>query len=247
MRKGSRIVVASLAGVILFLGGGCRSTRQSIAPDDTFFAPLTALPRPVETKPPMTAVSTEHHSTTGEADSLLNSQRDLERRIGALAVQLDRLEAARRGARSDSAKPVRRAIPPAVAPQPLLVQVGNESINEAERLYASKEYRKTIQSCQDALDRGAAKGMEDRYTFLIGASHYRLKQFDLALVSLKKVLEVKHSSQRAEASFLMGLTYRQLGMRERAATMFEAALKEGPDDDLARSIRLELDRSAKNR
>jgi tetratricopeptide (TPR) repeat protein len=237
---------AALTLVLMVLLTGCRTTRQSVAPEETFFTPLTALPKTVEGKP-QTTVPAPRPQTNGKADSLLNSARDQDRRIGALAVQLGQLEASRRGTRTDSAKSVPRTTVPTVAPKTAPAAIAHESLIEAEKLFASGEYRKTIQWCQNAFERGSSKGIEDKCYFLKGASHYRLKQLDPALVSLKKVLDFKASTKRADASFLMGLTYRQLGMRERAGTMFTAALKESPDDDLARSIRQELDRLAKNR
>lgn len=236
-----------LAALVASLAAGCRTTRPPAVPEETFFTPLTAVPRPVEARPQAASVSEVRPQQSAKADSLLSSQRDQDRRIGALSAQLERLESARRGTRSDTTKPVTRTTQPIVAPKPVVALTDNKAIGEAEKLYASQEYRKTIQVCQDVFERGVGKGIEDRCYFLMGASHFRLKQFDLALVSLKKVLEVKGSSKRADASFLMGLTYRQLGMRQRAASMFEAALKETPDDDLAQSIRQELDRLSRNR
>ncbi len=236
-----------LAGMFLLLTGGCGTTRQSAASDETFFVPLTALPRPVETRPQASTVPAAQPQPAAKADSLLRNQRDQERRIGALTAQLERLEASRRGTRPDSAKTVPRITPPVVAPRVAATPTELKSIDEAERLYASQEYRKTIQSCQEMIQRGVDKGNEDRFYFLMGASHYRLKQFDLASVSLKKVLGAKGSTRRADASFLLGMTYRQLGMLDRAASMFDAALKESPDDALARSIRQELVRLTKNR
>jgi len=235
------------AAVFLMLLAGCRTTRPTVPPEETFFIPLAELPKPATIKPQTPAISAPQTRPAGKADSLLNSQRDQDRRIVALAEQLERLEATRRGARPDSTKPVPRTTQPLAAPKPVSTPPDDKAIGAAERLYASGEYRKTIQWCQDALERGALGGIEDQCYFLMGASRYRLKQFDLALVSLKKVLDVKASSKRADASFLMGLTYRELGMRERSATMFGAALKESPDEGLARSIRRELDRLAKNR
>lgn len=239
---------AALTLVLTLLLTGCRTTRQSVAPEETFFAPLTALPKTAEGKPQtLTVPAAARPQTNGKADSLLNSLREQDRRIGALAVQLGQLEASRRGTRTDSAKPVPRTKVPTVAPKTAPAATEHESLIEAEKLFASGEYRKTIQWCQNAFESGSSKGIEDKCYFLKGASHYRLKQLDPALVSLKKVLDFIASTKRADASFLMGLTYRQLGMRERAATMFTDALKESPDDDLARSIRQELDRLARNR
>lgn len=246
----SGLLLARLAASVVLLTAGCRTTRPPAASDDTFFAPFTAVPKPAEVKPSAPAVSDARPQEPGKVDSLLGNQQEQERRIRSLAVLLERLESSRRGTRSDTAKPAPRTQQPVVAPKPVAAPPENKDIkdiSEAEKLFASQDYRKTIQWCQDVFDRGVGKGIEDRCYFLMGASHYRLKQFDLALVSLKKVLEIKGSSKRADASFIMGLTYRQLGMRQRAATLFEAALHEAPDDNLARSIRQELDRLAKNR
>lgn len=243
----SGIVLAGLAGIIVLLTAGCRTTRPPAAPDETFFTPLTAIPRPAEPKPPTAAVSKPRPQPLGKADSLLNSQRDQTRRIGALAAQLERLGVARRRTSSDKAKSVPPTAQPVVTPRPVAVSPAIEAISVAERLYASQEFRRTIQWCQNAFNRGVDKGIEDRCYFLMGASHFRLKQFNLALVSLRKVLEFEGSSKKAEALFIMGLTYWQLGMRQRAESLYEAALQEAPDDDLARSIRQELDRQVKNR
>jgi tetratricopeptide (TPR) repeat protein len=236
-----------MTGVVVFLLAGCGSAHQSATPDDSFFTPLKELPRPAEPRSQTTAPPEARPSQPGRADSLLTSQRDQDRRIGALAVLLEQLETARRGVRSDSARVSPQTTKPVVAPKPVVPLPESQTILEAEKLYALQEYRRTIQVCQDVLSRGADKGIEDRYNFLAGASHFRLRQFDLALVSLKKVLEVKGSHKRADASFIMGLTYKQLGMRQRAASMFEAALNEKPDDELAASVRRELDRLSKNR
>jgi tetratricopeptide (TPR) repeat protein len=231
----------------MVLLSGCGTTSPSAAPDDTFFTPLTELPRPAETAPQAVTVPEVRSQQPERVDSLLRSQRDQDRRIAALAVLLEQLESARRGVRPDSSKVAPPKAKTVAASKPVVPTPESQTIVEAERLYALQEYRRAIQLCQKVFDRGADKGLEDRYRFVVGASHFRLRQFDLALISLKEVLEIKGSLKRADAFFIVGLTYRQLGMRQRAASMFEAALKESPGDELAASIRRELDRLAQDR
>jgi len=243
----SRLALVTLAGMTLLVAGGCRVSHQSVASDETFFIPLTTSPGIAEVKAQTTAPTSVRPRPGGNADSLLSIQREQERRIGVLAVQVGRLEASRRGTRTDTVKAAPRTSPHSVTPAPAAVAAAGQTLEVAERLYGSREYRKALGLCQELIQQGLAKGKEGRCYFLMGASHYRLKQFDLASVSLKKSLEFKGSSKRADASFLLGMTYKQLGMLDRAAVMYQAALKESPDAALARSLRRELDRLAKRR
>jgi TolA-binding protein len=239
----SRWMLILLTGALLLLGGGCRTPQPSIASDETFFTPLTAAPQRIETA----VLSDAQLHVGGRVDSLLKSQREQERRIRVLAEQVDSLGASRRGGRSDSVVTAARSVK-AVSPAPAAVVKVNKTVVDAERLYASGEYSKTILLCQELIKQGLAKrGDRSRCNFVMGASYYRLKQFEPAIAPLKRVLESKVTSKRADATFLLGLTYKQLGRLDDASSMYEAALKESPPDALVPSIHRELDRLKKKR
>ncbi len=232
--------------MLLMLLTGCSGSKLSVASDDTFFEPLKALPRVVETRPQPPTKAPTQSSVAEDIDSLQRSQRDQERRLAALVAQLQLLESRNRELPSDSA---RRASQPSVSSSERGRRVAPSvvsEISEAERLYNAREYRQTIKRCEDLL-KGEAGGVDERCYYLLGASYYRLKKFDLASVYLKKALTVEGSTQKAESYFMLGLTYKQLGMAGRARTMYEAALKESPRDDLKQSLRKELRRLAKTR
>lgn len=251
MRKivhhGARLLVPFSAALGLFLLTGCRIARPDIASDDTFFVPETAMTR--QAPEPEIAVTPEKPPpirAEREITSLEQSQREQAARIESIAARLDSLRSARSRVRPDSVVEPPRMVP-RVVPKPKPSAEGGRTVGEAEKMYAARNYEGTIKLCQDLIQAGLKKGTETRCYFVMGASHYRLKEYGLAAASLKKALEFGSSPKRADVTFLLGLTYKQLGMTDEAISMYQMALKESPGSDLARAIRQELDRSLRKR
>ena len=104
-----------------------------------------------------------------------------------------------------------------------------------------------VKGFQELLWRGVSKDVEDRYQYMLGASHYNLRQFGLAAAPLRRVVNWKGSEMKADASFVLGQVYRQFGASRQARSMFEAVLKESPSIDRAAAARQELKELASNK
>jgi len=242
-----RLLVVLSSIQVLVLLTGCHSAKTVIASDDTFFVPETAVTRRVaELTTPPVPLKPPPSQPGRDISNLERSQREQEARIESLAARLDSLRSARGKARADSAAESARPVPP-VAPKPLPWKEGANTVSDAEKMYAARNYHGTIKLCQDLVQSGLMKGTETRCYFVMGASHYRLKEYGLAAASLKKAREFEVSPKRADATFLLGLTYKQLGMTREAVSMYQTALAESPGVDLGRAIRTELDQIQKIR
>jgi TolA-binding protein len=171
------------------------------------------------------------------ADSLLRGQKDQDRRIGALTGQLQLLETSRKGDKVDSARSEEKP-PDSITRSSETPSRG--SYEETLRQYEAGEYIAAAEGFRKLLQSGVPKEVEDQYHYMIGMSQFKLKRFDLAAASLTVVAKWKGSKLRADAYFVLGQTYKQLGASRQAKSMFEAALKESPKADLAEAARNEL-------
>ncbi|MDP2885498.1 MAG: tetratricopeptide repeat protein [Ignavibacteria bacterium] len=230
------VVILSLLAVCSVING-CRSSGEATNPDEGFFEPLKSIDRPVVPKPSKAGDAVKSPAGGQRADSLLTSQKDQERRIGALSEQLQLLESSRRGARADSSKELK------TPSAQLSKQDGlpaSPAYEEVLQHYNAGRYKAAVEGFQELLRRGVSKDAEDQYHYMVGASHYHLRQFDLAAASLKRVVNWKGSKLKADAYFVLGQVYRQFGASRQAKSMFEAVLKESPRNDLAAAARQEL-------
>ena len=216
---------------------GCKSSRQATTPDEGFFEPLKSIERPAVPKPSKVGDAVKPPAGGQRADSLLSSQKDQERRIGALSEQMQLLETSRRGVRPDSSKEMKA--PSAQIPKQDVLPA-SPAHEEVLQHYNAGRYKAAVEGFQELLRRGVSKDVEDQYHYMLGASHYNLRQFDLAAASLRRVVNWKGSKMKADAYFVLGQVYKQFGASRQARSMFEAVLKESPRNDLAAAARQEL-------
>lgn len=237
------VAILSLLAVCPVING-CRSSRQATDSDEVFFEPLKSIDRRVVPKPSKAGDAVKPNAGVQRADVLLTSQKDQDRRIGALSEQLQLLETSRRGARADSSKKL-KAPSAQISKQDGLP--GSLSYEEALQHYNAGRYKAAVKGFQELLWRGVSKDVEDRYQYMLGASHYNLRQFGLAAAPLRRVVNWKGSEMKADASFVLGQVYRQFGASRQARSMFEAVLKESPSIDRAAAARQELKELASNK
>lgn len=219
----------------------------SVQPPPVRPAPAQAPPtQPALARPPRVEPVKPAPLTAKKADTSRAVPNAAERRIAELQEQLRLLESSRNGVRTDTARAVVR--PPTTTQTNAIPAATSENgLAEAERLYEAREYRRTIEYCQEQLRKGSGEESTHLFNFYIGASHYNLRRFDPTLVFLKKALQAPGSKKRAETLFILGMTYGQLAMTSRSREMFETLLRESPPADLAQSARRELQKLEKNR
>jgi TolA-binding protein len=225
----------SLLAIVVSIGG-CRSSKQATA-DEGFFQPLKSVERSAAPKPSKVANAQKPSASDKLADSLTERQREQGRRIGALTGQLQILETSRKSDKPDSSKA--RGAQPDKASRPA-VQPAPGKYEEFLRQYEAGQYKAAADGFRGLLQSGVPKDVEDQYHYMIGMSNFKLRQFDQAAASLKTVANWKGSKLRAEAYFVLGQTYKQLGASRQAKSMFQSVLKESPKADLARAARNEL-------
>jgi TolA-binding protein len=222
--------------VIAVVAGGCRSSRQAPL-NEGFFEPLKSVDRSATSRPTKVVEGRKSSSLDQMTDSLLSRQKEHERRIGDLAGQMQLLETSRNG---DTVVSSRRAIPPPVGgPQPAAEPVPGK-YKEVQRMYEAGQYKAAIEGFRALLQSGVPKDVEDKCHYMLGMSYFKLRQFDLAAASMKTVTNLKGSGLRADAYYVLGQTYKQLGANRQAKSMFEAVLRVSPKPALADSARNEL-------
>lgn len=219
---------------LMMITAGCRSSKQATI-SDGFFEPLKSIDRPAPLRQSTVADAQKPSSPDQFADSLLNRQREHERRIGVLTGQLQLLETSRRGNKADSSLRGVRQSPskPDIQPTP-------GKFEEFSHQYETGQYKRAAEGFQGLLEAGVTKDVEDQCRYMIGLSYFNLRRFDLASASLKIVADRKGSKLRADAYFVLGQTYRQVGASRQAKTMFESVLRESPKPGLAEAARNEL-------
>jgi TolA-binding protein len=227
--------VLSLIAIALF-ASGCRSSKEA-AVNEGFFEPLTSVSLPAAPKTSRLAEAQKPSQWDQLADTLLKRQKEQERRIGALTGQLQRLGTSGQSNKTDTSRAT--GTHPQKAPA-TDVQLSSGKYQEFLRLYEAGQYKAASEGFRGLLQGGVPKEVEDQYHYMLGMSHFKMRQFDQAAASLKTVANWKGSKLRADAYFALGETYKQLGAGRLAKSMFEAALKQSPKADLAQAARKEL-------
>jgi TolA-binding protein len=229
----------SLAAICSFFTS-CGSSTQATSSDDTFFEPVKSLDRPSTPKPAEAEKSKRQSEWITKADSLLNAIKEQERRVNALTAQLQLREATRAAAPPDSSSIVKKQLPQPSKPPSRGEQPVALMYEDALRLHKSGKYQSAINAFQELLRRGIEKDLEDNCHFWIGVSHFNLREFDLALTSLRRVIDWIGSNKKADAYLMLGQTYERLGDGQQAKSMYEALLKEFPRSELAPAARRKL-------
>jgi TolA-binding protein len=220
----------------VLLGEGCGSSKKGTNADDLFFVPVQSLQTAIASTPSQTAVNAKPLSTDAKADSLLGRQREQERRIGALSAQVQRLESSRKGAAADSSMEAKGKSSP-VNPE---TKISSGRDEEVTRLYESGQYKAAAEGYRNLLQSGVPADVEDQYNYKLGVCYFNLRQFDLASVALRRIVSRKNSTMKGDAYFILGQTYKQLGVSRQAKTMFEAVLRESPGSGLEAAARAQL-------
>jgi TolA-binding protein len=231
------VCTCALAFVLAAFLAGCRGSRDAAGANEGFFEPLKTVNRTPAVKPSPGIVQNSNSGLDRMADSLVRQQKEQERRLGALAGQLQLLESSRKGEQRDPTTEVAKL--PAKQPVAETLPVSRAD-DEVIRLYESGQYGTAVDGLQGLIRPGISKDLEDRYHYMLGVSYLHLRQFDRAASSLKVITDRKRSTLRADAYFILGQTYKQLGAKALAKRMFESVLRESPKEALAASAREEL-------
>jgi TolA-binding protein len=211
--------------------GGCGSSSED------FFEPQKTVNRPAAPKPSKVADAQKPSASATPADSLVKRQREQDRRIGALTGQLQVRDSSRKDGKVDSSGAAGKQPDRVTRPDG---RAASAKYEESVRQYEAGRYKAASEGFRELLRSGVPKDVEDQYHYMLGMSHFKMRQFDLAAASLKTVANWKGSKLRADAYFVLGQTYKQLGASRQAKSMFEAALRQSPKADLAEAARNEL-------
>ena len=232
--KGSAVLLVLILAVAG--GEGCGSSTRLSNTDDSFFVPLTSVEKQAASKPMQSPERTTTATTGSRADSLLGRQREQGQRIGELSTQIQRLEASRTNVAANSSREAYDKSSP-VRPDTQLVANRYEDIL---RLYQSGRYKAAAEGFRALIVPGLSPDVEDQYNVLLGQCYFKLRQYDLASVALKKVVSRKNSKRKGDALLILGQSYQQLGFSKQAKSMFEAVLKESPGSELETAARTHL-------
>jgi TolA-binding protein len=235
-----KALVLPLLALLCRLFIGCGGSRIATASDDTFFEPLKSLDRPPASKPSGGAYVPAASSWAVRADSLLRRMREQQQRLDAIETHLQLLEVSRQEGAAGASRGAGNELPARPRVPSQREQTVMHAYGEARRLYNARRYQDAIAAFEELLRRGVQEDLQDNCSLWIGASYFHLRQFDSAVVSLQQVVEWNGSNKRADAYFLLGQTYEQLGNVEQARSMFEALLKEFPASKRAGSAREKL-------
>jgi TolA-binding protein len=219
------------------LFAGCRGSKDAASANEGFFEPVKTVSRPAPVKPQVAAGQTNNAGWDRMADSLLLRQKEQDQRLRDLSDQLQRLESSRKGAGRET--PASTASP-TIKPQLTEPRPISQPDSGIVGLFEAGRYQAAAEGLQALIQKGVPKDLEDQYHYMLGVSYLNLKQFDRAAISLKVITNRKGSKLRAEAYFILGRTYKQLGAGAMAKSMFESVLRESPKEPLASSAREEL-------
>lgn len=104
--------------------------------------------------------------------------------------------------------------------------IGKSRYNMTEYITADKRFRELVIKCPDS------KYADDAY-FYMGMSQFWLKSYDLALEALNKIMELKKSSYKDDAAFVISFMYFIQGNYNNAIASFTDFLNNFPKSDSA--------------
>lgn len=172
--------------------------------------------------------------------SLKQRAAKLEQDSRSLASRLNEAEAraAAEKERADKAEASARTQPPLPkAPEvtervsPPTAAASLAAYQEALAAFKKFKYDEAIQKFQALLSTGVTRELADNCNYWIGESRFGKKEYKEAITQFEKVLEYEASTKLADAHFMMGRSFEQLGDKAKAKAMYEKVVKDFPTSD----------------
>ncbi|MCF7740812.1 MAG: tol-pal system protein YbgF [Candidatus Marinimicrobia bacterium] len=102
---------------------------------------------------------------------------------------------------------------------------------EARNYHKQGNYEAAIKSFRKVIEQDSTSNLADNAQFWIGACYNSMEQFDRAIVEFIEVLTYSNSNKKDDALYNMGRSYRSLGNKEKARTIFQRLIDEYPDSE----------------
>ncbi|HMA61878.1 MAG TPA: tetratricopeptide repeat protein [bacterium] len=102
---------------------------------------------------------------------------------------------------------------------------------QAREYHKQGNYEAAIEAYRKIIRQDSTSDLADNAQFWIGACYNSMEQFDKAIVEFIEVLTYNNSNKKDDALYNMGRSYRLLGNKEKAKTIFQRLIDEYPDSE----------------
>ena len=124
---------------------------------------------------------------------------------------------------------------PANTIRPLEIQY-----NEGVSLFRQKEYDDAQSTFEQLLEKGIAEDLADNCEYWKGECHFAKKEFHEAIATFQRILAMVSSNKKADAYFMLGRSYEQVGDLIKAQWAYEELMVHFPDNSHGRAVRAKL-------
>jgi TolA-binding protein len=168
-----------------------------------------------------------------------SKQRDLEQSIASLQMENKQLSQQVTELRTRLIAGTLPAETSVYAPARSLNTLQNE-YNEGLSLFQQKDYDEAKATFDRLLDHGIEEGLADNCEYWKGECHYAKKEYHEAVGTFQRVLAITTSNKKADAYFMLGRTYEQVGDLIKAQWAYEELMVHYPQNVHARAVQSKL-------
>ncbi len=251
-----KFILSSVIGcIILIASNGCTVTQpiKQTKTKSEFFSPVKARMRTTTQPQIIVDQSAEKHlialrdslaRVTKLVDNLQARIAELEARQLATLSKQSTLEKQLEFAQSEgrklsqeisdlrssnySSKSTYESLPVRPAYHATEFYVGYEG---ALNLFMQRQYSRAIDSFRQLQDMGIQEVLADNCEYWIGESYFAKKKYQQAIKSFENVISWPQSNKQADAYFMLGRCYEQLGDMKKARWAYEQLVQRYPNSD----------------
>jgi TolA-binding protein len=224
-------VIAMLGLIFFFPLTGCLQTRSSVKESEQ----KQVLQQQVVSLQRDTA---ESSNRVGEFNEQIRELRGrievVENRTNAGSNEMERAQKSLHDQNQESSRRV-ALLQESITRMDSQIQVLNAEVTALRAEVAAKGARDSAPAVSPA----SKKDQKDQ--FEIGQAHFAKKEWKKAILSFQKYREKNSKGKKAnEATYLMGVSFQELGMKDEARTFFEEVVANAPNSSEAKKSRTRL-------
>jgi len=196
----------------------------------------SSTPTTTKTAPPVSQMQGEDKRVTGlqkKVESLEGQVNDKNKTIANLRAQLlvkdEQIKSA--STQKPITQPQQEYISPTSKKPSIAYSAGSISDTDFERgyqqaldMFHNNQYREAIDAFESLLSNNRNHSLSDNAQYWIGECYYALGNYRAAVIAFEKVFTFKQSNKNDYSQYKLGLSYFQLGDKERSRSEFQNLL-----------------------
>ena len=187
---------------LLFVGGGCGSSEQSVEE--------------------MEAAKASSPTATLEyrIDSLSSENRRMKEQVNAMAAE-NRSLTAKNAELETKLNEAATAAPAAVAPAATSPADATAEYSAALAAFRKHDFNTAIQGFESLINASVEETLADNCHYWLGESLYGQKKYSEAIKQFNEVLKFKKSEKKADAELMIGNSYAAMGQKDQAKKAYD--------------------------